>query len=69
MRNYQKFILQAPKAPAYIENSTNCNYITLVQAISADGSSPMIVQNATDHREQWSPSGVKGSYLVSLILY
>jgi acetylornithine/succinyldiaminopimelate/putrescine aminotransferase len=50
MGRHQKIITRDPKVHAYIESSTNHDYVTLVKAISGGFAlSPMIIINATSH--------------------
>jgi hypothetical protein len=68
MGRHQKIVTRDPKVQAYIESSTNRDYVTLVEAVSGDGFTlpPMVIINATTHREHWFPSSLDDHYLMGV---
>ena len=62
---HQKIITRDPKARPYIESSTNRDYVTVVETISADGDTipPMVIMSAASHRQNWVPTAVPDGQL------
>lgn len=65
MGRHQKIITRDPKAKVYIESSTNRDYVTVVETISADGNTipPMVIMSSASHREHWVPPSVEDGQL------